>query len=64
MKHKYAPEKSWNFLRSDCTVERAGKIGEEMVDYAADRLHNMGQFIAHPFKKEKRDIRPTKHHWE
>lgn len=65
MKHKVEANKTWNFLRSDVSTERAGKIGEEMVDAMCDRIHNASQCVLHPFKKEKRkDMRTLKHHWE
>jgi hypothetical protein len=62
--HKVPSEKTWNFFRSDVDTERANKIGQEMAEAALSRCHNAKERIKHPFKKEKRELLETKHHWK
>lgn len=62
--YKVPSDKTWRFMRSDVSPERSHEIGEEVAQAALTRAHNMKECIKHPFKKEKRETIPTKHHWK
>lgn len=62
--YKVPSEKTWRFMRKDVSPERANAIGEEVAQAALTRAHNVKECIKHPFKKEKRETIPTKHHWK
>lgn len=62
--YKVPATKTWRFMRSDVSPERANAIGEEVAAAALTRAHNLKECIKHPFKKELRDKLPTKHHWK
>ena len=62
--YKVPSEKTWRFCRQDVSPERANEIGQEFAEAALTRAHNVKECIKHPFKKEKRETIPTKHHWK